>query len=850
MPSQSDVDLSATAGDLDGSAFFEGQTVQRNDATGEGISAAVAQDTAGTTEVTPGVALTQETPIRPHMLFAGTGGQALGTPPTQNMGEGAVMAALRGEALACSAERLRELFMWQPDLGMSQRTEFMEEAIMGHSAGIVAFACVQQGSPVVKLIHGITRYLGRDAAELRKSFLGRVGEWTHESSPHIVELPVQKSWDWKKIDFADDIEGWGNHVEGDVENKYTLFVPNVNATKKEKVLPLMAYMPPPLAVFAHEKERTCQECYLFLKGMAEDPESGVDLTHVEFLMDFFMAAGQGTGGNGAASHKSALQESFKAVISVNPAFLKWAKGHMMAYLGQTPLQSLQAQTTPATQGSFNPNAFMQSAVSVIKDLSQQQVKALDEKKSEKGTLMSEYALAALMGYAGVTSWRELPGLYPVIKSIKDNTEAREVILQGMTAWSVKNGIEISENLYFPEELIKNIRAVKPNPTGMVGVSRVSDTEVTNLACLPLRVSEIEARVIGESALSSTEANRTKTEKEKQLKGESRNPPDTYFGVKLNVATTAALISVCYGQKSVLYQNLINIYNILKRKQVAQASLAFTPLFCRQITWAIVDDMKSFFAKRLMPDDFKQGVIDWPQSLLPDIFPNLNFQNPIERRTFPYAWMLNKDKGSDNALKQVGTNDWASGGANKGKQGGGGGGTGGGYSGGYSMQPQMWGGQQNPFLPPPPPGYSPYIAPPVGTKFEHLHPKMKTFMAEYHKLVRKHQINTILERGGKRQEDLPVLKEYINPQTGRSGLCWNFLTGECFYGASCIFGAGHVPGARLPDGFVDDSIKVLKAGVEAIVSSLKQGQPKGGTKRPFTPGSSYYTPQGDGGKQKR
>lgn len=125
---------------------------------------------------------------------------------------------------------------------------------------------------------------------------------------------------------------------------------------------------------------------------------------------------------------------------------------------------------------------------------QQQVKALDEKKSEKGTLMSEYALAALMGYAGVTSWRELPGLYPVIKSIKDNTESREVILQGMKmkAWSVKNGIEISEYLYFPEELIKNIRAVKPNPTGMVGVSRVSDTEVTNLACLPLRVSEIKA----------------------------------------------------------------------------------------------------------------------------------------------------------------------------------------------------------------------------------------------------------------------------------------------------------------------------------------------------------------------
>eukprot|EP00956_Cyclotella_meneghiniana_P043590 scaffold277973_cov146-Cyclotella_meneghiniana.AAC.1 len=129
----------------------------------------------------------------------------------------------------------------------------------------------------------------------------------------------------------------------------------------------------------------------------------------------------------------------------------------------------------------------------------------------------------------------------------------------MQQWQTDNGIEIHQNIFLPEDLIKNIRAIKPNPTKTFGTSRVSDVEFTNLVCLPLRAAEIEAKLIAEQAAASTEANRTKNEKEKQLKGESRNPPENYWGVKLNVATTAALVSVCYGEKNRLYANLMHIY---------------------------------------------------------------------------------------------------------------------------------------------------------------------------------------------------------------------------------------------------------------------------------------------------
>ena len=110
-------------------------------------------------------------------------------------------------------------------------------------------------------------------------------------------------------------------------------------------------------------------------------------------------------------------------------------------------------------------------------------------------------------------------------------------------------------------------------------------------------------MFAEEAASSTEANRTKNEKEKELKGESRDPPSNYWGVKQNVATTAALTSVCYGEKNRLYKNLMHLYEILTEDTVAQATLAFTPAYCRQITWAIIDDMKTYFGKRVMPEAF-------------------------------------------------------------------------------------------------------------------------------------------------------------------------------------------------------------------------------------------------------
>ena len=155
MPSETNVRLLATAGDLDDhDPFGLGQTTQNNDAESRTARTGVAF------EVSPGTQATT-TPALNRQLFAGAA-----TPPAQMGGEGAVLAALRGEVLACTGDELRERFLWQWEAGAggnAKKAEFVEEVVSGQAGNIEMFSFVQKGSTIVKMFHGITRYMGRDA---------------------------------------------------------------------------------------------------------------------------------------------------------------------------------------------------------------------------------------------------------------------------------------------------------------------------------------------------------------------------------------------------------------------------------------------------------------------------------------------------------------------------------------------------------------------------------------------------------------------------------------------------------------------------------------------------------------
>lgn len=826
-----------------GASFFNSQNVQENDAEQQ----ALANGEHHFRQATPG----SVTPHNPRALFGagGSGGAQGGVQIDQGVanngnagaggackeGEGAVAAALKGELLASGKEGELECFLWQKNHGSANKAEYKQEALFKDN--VLCHGFVQKGSPILKVIHGVTLYYGNDAPELKKKLLGRVGEWTEDITPYLVELPVEKSWNWVKVKYSEDLEAWKNFESASAQNRLTLFRHAEQIVEHE--VPYMFALPPRFALWAMLKERTCLEAYLYVLQLEQEGDLGITAEHTELLKKALMAGGQSQGG-GTGAQGSALQDSATAVMSVNAGFRRWERNNMTAYLGQSPIKKQVVVQTPV-----NNDPALRVAVSRMEHSSNKMERMLQDKtdSKEKGKLLDDNQIAALKGFAGVSDWKLLPALYVVLKDCTDMVDARNRVLRGMEVWSSNKGIEIDESVALTEELIKNIKAIKPNPFITVGTSRTTDSIVSNMTCLPKSAAEMEKMVIGESAAGTTEANRTQKEREKQLKGESRRPPSNYFELKLNIATTCALVSVGYGERNELYKNLLYIYTTLGSRNVMQHKLKFTSLLCRQITWAIYDDMRSYFAERLMPEDFLKTPIKWPETRLADIFGDVFNLRPIIRPGFPPSWQMDVlDISQMGAGGGMGGQTFhqqymlppppppppSQGGTTPGKKAGAGGG----------------------HPPAPPSGPSPFVCPPAGDNYAHLHPKIKVAMGRYHSVVRRHGIQWILQKAGVRMDQLPTLEGCADPVTGRSLLCWNNLTGVCFHGDRCKFAPrGHVKGDRLPDAFVDHALKLLMPGIDGVVKDIESRQ---GNKRPYAAVGSagHYGPADTNNKSQR
>ena len=54
------------------------------------------------------------------------------------------------------------------------------------------------------------------------------------------------------------------------------------------------------------------------------------------------------------------------------------------------------------------------------------------------------------------------------------------------------------------------------------------------------------------------------------------------------------------------QKLFEIWEVLDDDDIAAEEHRFTPIYCKQIVWAIHVDKCAYFSHRLMPEDFAPG----------------------------------------------------------------------------------------------------------------------------------------------------------------------------------------------------------------------------------------------------
>jgi hypothetical protein len=235
---------------------------------------------------------------------------------------------------------------------------------------------------------------------------------------------------------------------------------------------------------------------------------------------------------------------------------------------------------------------------------------------------------------------------------------------------------------------------------------------------------------------------------------------------------------------------------------------FSAEHCRRITWAIIDDGRSYFDNVKSTLDFESGAsIVFPQSFLVDIIKNVRYSIPVEQGNFPKEW-LSQSKATRQEIGQrtLGSGTTAGRGSDKqvGQQYGGQGnyqGTGtlgGGYSGGYlppnNYQPRDWRSGWN----------------------NERHPKIKTLMVAYLERTNgRVLLSKLLTAAGKKQTDLPTLPSYIHPN-GWSFIYWSFILGRCTY-RDCRFHlqGGHPSTKDITDNFADKVVDTLNKGVISL-----------------------------------
>ncbi len=362
----------------------------------------------------------------------------------------------------------------------------------------------------------------------------------------------------------------------------------------------------------------------------------------------------------------------------------------------------------------------------------------------------------------------------------------------MDKWARANGVEIDRGVYFEQKSVEDIVNLRFNPGQGVTQFKSAERGLSLLICCTRTPEEIEQVRDREATEQLTQATRVLEEAIKLQRGDPRAPASNYFELKLNITTYCALLHTLFGSKCGYYVALMRIRNCLDTPGVYNIRQAYTPDICYRISWAIIDNGRSFFSTVMIQNDFTQPGAFFPKSLIDSILPDVRYANQIMRANYPTEWQPQKAQPTVGAYS---TATWS---------------------------PPAG-------LPPAgtaaPPGTPAKTQPKAWT--EERHPTIVSLMAPYMaKLGDNVFVGELLDAAGKRLSDLPLPKgtRFMSKDGTKGYLCWNAVLGRCKFGKGCKYKENHPTKGELPNKFANAVATILKPAIDHIVAT-KESPPK-------------------------
>ena len=754
-----------------------------------------------------------------------------------------VALAKLGETVLNPTVVEREL-QWQNESMAESETEqqeFRDEMLQQQT--LRAFVLIQENSPYLTICHSVGKFFnppGENAKPLHGKYIGVMGDRTEYRDPIPVILPAL-AWEWKtpvvhtavaaikefytvatnydRLYQANETPSGESTAKGKrkdtkaAQKSSVVYVNDEREVSAPFLLAIPSYILGRLSIRAYW---TPWDLLQVVEDGMREYDGQIEKESWNVMRDWCLAACQPAG----ATPHSHMAIRVSPVSQLDGSFDRWLDYRLNMTMGKRHVntaglsapQKLMAapgahQGSPPhhRQGGITSSDLatevgrgialgLQAVTNAGLALPGQGVKSAMASAGETAKIYSPDAIAAIKGFSGTADINQIPTIWATFQTTKNVDVQRRHLHFGMEQWARSQGVEIDRGVFFEQKSIEDIVNLRFNPGQGVAQFKSAERGLSLLICRTRTPEEIERVRDREAAEQLTQATRVLEEALKLSRGDPRAPAGNYFELKLNVTTFCALLYVLFGGKCEYYRALLLIRNCMDTAGVYNIRQAYTPDICHRISWAIIDEGRSFFSTVMIQQDFAKPTVVFPISLLDSILPEVRYANQILRANFPQEWNMAQQRQAPSA-GSAGQIQW-----------------------------QAPGG-----LPPPPGGNQEQARaaaaggqPKSADMWEDVrHPKIVGMMAPYiAKFGNNVYVGELMSAAGIEVGDLPLPTntKYISKDGKKAYLCWNAVLGKCKFGIHCKYKKNHPKRNELPDEFATAVVGALQQAVNYVVAS--------------------------------
>jgi hypothetical protein len=215
-------------------------------------------------------------------------------------------------------------------------------------------------------------------------------------------------------------------------------------------------------------------------------------------------------------------------------------------------------------------------------------------KTRKG--FDKDQIAKLKDACGVIDTRAIRNIWFVIQSTKGKSfdSYRAHLSKSTESRCRANHIERDKSIYLPSKFFEELVALRFNPGGPVAQYSSVVKGMSMMVCRLVTAVEAKYQRGYDEAMDQTKGTRSLKELLKGNCGKVISPPQDYMQLKLNIGSYCALLWSIFGERCDYYRKLLKLYRILDQEECFTIRDAYTREICAQITWAIINDGRSFF----------------------------------------------------------------------------------------------------------------------------------------------------------------------------------------------------------------------------------------------------------------